>query len=167
MKHFVPHRYVELLSQFEENYCLSKLLFPPSRLCIQMYSGVCHTSAFHPTNSSTGPNSVSLLNLECIRAADTFLFYTKYFFRIKDLNLFLLIFLLLIYFLLIVRQLLTLMLLSKLLFPPSRLSVHVSVRRCHTSAFHPINSSRCLNSLIKDAPYVLEVDPWGPRCSRT
>ena len=33
------------------------------------------------------------------------------------------------------------------------------VRRCHTSAFHPINSSRCLNSLIKVAPYVLGVDP--------
>ena len=32
----------------------------------------------------------------------------------------------------------------------------------HTSAFHPINSSRCLNSLIKVAPYVLGVDPWGP-----
>ena len=38
---------------------------------------------------------------------------------------------------------------------------------CHTSAFHPINSSRCLNSLIKFAPYVLGVDPWGPGCSRT
>ena len=56
---------------------------------------------------------------------------------------------------------------SKPLFPPSRLSVHpVSVWR-HTSAFHPINSSRCLNSLIKVAPYVLGVDPWGPGCSRT
>ena len=35
--------------------------------------------------------------------------------------------------------------------------VRSSVR--HTSAFHPINSSRCLNSLIKVAPYVLGVDP--------
>ena len=32
----------------------------------------------------------------------------------------------------------------------------------HTSAFHPINSSRCLNSLIKVAPYVLGVDSWVP-----
>ena len=51
---------------------------------------------------------------------------------------------------------------SKPLFPPSLLSVHVSgVRACvrHTSAFHPINSSRCLNSLIKVAPYDLGVDP--------
>ena len=54
---------------------------------------------------------------------------------------------------------------SKPLFPPLRLSVHASVG--HTSAFHPINSSRCLNPLIKVAPYVLGVDPWGPGCSRT
>ena len=52
---------------------------------------------------------------------------------------------------------------SKPLFPPSRLSVLLFVRPFvrHTSAFHPINSSRCLNSLIKVAPYVLGVDPWG------
>ena len=38
---------------------------------------------------------------------------------------------------------------SKPLFPPSRLSVHLFVRSfvCHTSAFHPINSSRGLNSI--------------------
>ena len=46
---------------FFQAYLLSKPLFPPSRLSVFLFvrRRRCHTSAFHPINSSRGPNSVS------------------------------------------------------------------------------------------------------------